>query len=128
MDITILNAFLPQTDPDAALAFYHMASVSGITIHSRRLKVGWGKPSGSLSPAMALAVQSGASRNVYMGNIDDPELMNEDKIRADLSEYGELEMVNALRERNCVRIPTDQRHSPTSPISNLLSNASRGSR
>lgn len=121
-------AFVTFIDANAALAFYHMASVSGITIHSRRLKVGWGKPSGSLSPAMALAVQSGASRNVYMGNIDDPELMNEDKIRADLSEYGELEMVNALRERNCVRIPTDKRHSPTSPISNPPSNASRDSR
>lgn len=96
-------AFVTFIDANAALAFFHMASVSGITIQNRRLKVGWGKPSGTLSPAMALAVQSGASRNVYLGNIDDPDMMNEDKIRADLSEYGELEMVNTLKERNCVR-------------------------
>lgn len=100
-------AFVTFIDANAALAFFHMASLSGVTIHNRRLKIGWGKPSGALSPAMALAVQSGASRNVYLGNIDDPELMNEDKIRADLAEYGELEMVNALRERNCVRHSTD---------------------
>ncbi|WFD44296.1 hypothetical protein MPSI1_002962 [Malassezia psittaci] len=96
-------AFVTFVDANAALAFFHMASMTGITIHTRRLKVGWGKPSGALSPAMALAVQRGASRNVYLGNIDDPEMLNEDKIRSDLSEYGELEMVNTLKERNCVR-------------------------
>ena len=99
-------AFVTFIDANAALAFFHMASLTGITIHNRRLKIGWGRPSGALSPAMALAVQSGASRNVYLGNIDNPEMMNEDKIRADLSQYGELEMVNTLKERNCVRIPT----------------------
>ena len=30
--------------------------------------------------------------------------MDEKKIRTDLSAYGELEMVNTLPERNCVRI------------------------
>lgn len=94
-------AFVTFIDANAALAFFHMASLTGITIHNRRLKIGWGRPSGALSPAMALAVQSGASRNVYLGNIDNPEMMNEDKIRADLSQYGELEMVNTLKERNC---------------------------
>ncbi|WFD00198.1 hypothetical protein MYAM1_002946 [Malassezia yamatoensis] len=94
-------SFVTFVDANAALAFFHMASMTGITIHTRRLKVGWGKPSGPLSPAMALAVQRGASRNVYLGNIDDPEMLNEEKIRSDLSEYGELEMVNTLKERNC---------------------------
>ncbi|PKI85866.1 hypothetical protein MVES_000199 [Malassezia vespertilionis] len=88
-------AFVTFIDSNAALAFFHLASGTGITIHNRRLKIGWGKPSGPLSPALALAVQSGASRNVYMGNIDDPKLMNEDKIRADLSEFGTLEMAFA---------------------------------
>ena len=97
-------AFVTFIDPHAALAFYHMASYSGITIHNRRIKIGWGKPSGPLSPAIALAVQAGASRNLYIGNIDDPEMLNEDKIRRDLSEYGEIELVNTLREKNCVCI------------------------
>lgn len=99
-------AFVTFVDHNAALTFFHMALATGITIHNRRLKIGWGKPTGPLSPALALAVQAGASRNVYIGNISDPHLMDEDKIRADLSEYGELEMVNTLKERNCVREET----------------------
>ena len=94
-------AFVTFVDHNAALTFYHMALVTGITVHNRRLKVGWGKHTGPLSPGLALAVQAGASRNVYIGNINDPALMDEEKIRADLSEYGELEMVNTLPERNC---------------------------
>lgn len=94
-------AFVTFVDHNTALTFFHMAVVSGINVLNRRLKIGWGKPTGPLSPAIALAVQSGASRNVYIGNISDPALMNEEKIRRDLSQYGELEMVNTLRERNC---------------------------
>lgn len=96
-------AFVTFVDHNAALTFYHMASVTGMTIHNRRPKVGWGKSTGPLSPGLALAVQAGASRNVYLGNIADPSLMDEQKIRADLSEYGELEMVNTLKDRHCVR-------------------------
>ncbi|WFD32635.1 hypothetical protein MSPP1_003683 [Malassezia sp. CBS 17886] len=94
-------AFVTFVDPHAALTFFHLATIGSTTIHNRRLKVGWGKQSGPLSPALALAVQSGASRNVYMGNIAEPEQLSEEKIRMDLSAFGELEMVNTLRERNC---------------------------
>ena len=94
-------AFVTFVDHNTALTFFHMALVSGINVLNRRLKIGWGKPTGPLSPAIALAVQSGASRNVYIGNISDHALMSEEKIRQDLSQYGELEMVNTLRERNC---------------------------
>ncbi|PWN46664.1 hypothetical protein IE53DRAFT_322548 [Violaceomyces palustris] len=94
-------AFVTFVDPNTALAFFHLASYSGIMIHNRRLKIGWGKHSGPLSPAIAMAVQAGGSRNVYIGNIDDPETLNEDKIRDDFSQYGEIEMVNSLREKNC---------------------------
>ncbi|KAN0062735.1 hypothetical protein ACQY0O_004930 [Thecaphora frezii] len=94
-------AFVTFVDANTALAFYHLASYSGIMIHNRRLKIGWGKHSGPLSPAIQLAVQAGGSRNVYIGNIDDPDKLNEEKIRGDFSQYGEIEMVNSLREKNC---------------------------
>ncbi|SJX64857.1 related to RNA binding protein Nrd1 (Negative regulator of differentiation) [Sporisorium reilianum f. sp. reilianum] len=94
-------AFVTFVDPNAALAFFHLASYSGIMIHNRRLKIGWGKHSGPLSPAIQFAVQAGGSRNVYIGNIDDPDLLTEDKIRNDFSQYGEIETVNSLREKNC---------------------------
>lgn len=94
-------AFVTFVDPNTALAFFHLASYSGIMIHNRRLKIGWGKHSGPLSPAIAMAVQSGGSRNVYVGNIDDPDNLTEEKLRQDFGEYGEIELVNSLREKNC---------------------------
>ncbi|PWN20329.1 hypothetical protein BCV69DRAFT_287606 [Microstroma glucosiphilum] len=94
-------AFVTFVDANSALAFQHLASYSGVMIHNRRLKIGWGKHSGPLSPAIAMAVQSGGSRNVYIGNISDPDYFNEDKLRADFSEHGEVELVNSLREKNC---------------------------
>ena len=95
-------AFVTFVDPNAALAFFHLASYSGVMIHNRRLKIGWGKHSGPLSPAIAMAVQSGGSRNVYVGNIDDPDALNEEKLRRDFGDFGEVEQVNALKEKNCV--------------------------
>ncbi|QSS58750.1 RNA-binding protein Nrd1 [Histoplasma capsulatum] len=68
-------------------------------IHNRRLKIGWGKHSGALPPAIALAVSGGASRNVYIGNLD--ETWTEERLRQDFSSYGEIELVNALREKSC---------------------------
>lgn len=94
-------AFVTFVDANSALAFNHLASFSGIMIHNRRLKIGWGKPSGPLSPAIAMAVQTGCSRNVYIGNIEDPEFLTEGKLRQDFGEHGEVELVNSLREKNC---------------------------
>jgi hypothetical protein len=57
------------------------------------------KHSGALPPAIALAVSGGASRNVYIGNLD--ETWTEERLRQDFSEYGEIELVNTLREKSC---------------------------
>ena len=46
-----------------------------------------------------MAVSGGASRNVYIGNLD--ESWTEDRLRQDFSEYGEIELVNTLREKSC---------------------------
>lgn len=94
-------AFVTFVDANSALAFNHLASYSGIMIHNRRLKIGWGKHSGPLSPAIAMAVQAGCSRNVYIGNIEEPEFLTEEKLRRDFSEHGDVELVNSLREKNC---------------------------
>lgn len=66
-----------------------------------------------------MVVQSGGSRNVYaspfsalrrldisnrapqIGNIDDFDLYNEERLRKDFGEYGEIELVNTLREKQC---------------------------
>jgi hypothetical protein len=52
-----------------------------------------------LPPALALAVHSGATRNVYIGNIEDFDVYNEEKLKRDFSEYGDIELVNFLKEK-----------------------------
>lgn len=76
-----------------------MASYQGLTLNNRRLKVGWGKSSGPLTPALALAVHSGATRNVYIGGIEDFDLFSEDRLKRDFLEYGDIELVNFLKEK-----------------------------
>ncbi|KAJ9624133.1 hypothetical protein H2203_005583 [Taxawa tesnikishii (nom. ined.)] len=91
--------FVTFIDPTSAAAFFALSNLQGLMIHNRRLKIGWGKHSGALPPAIALAVSGGASRNVYIGNLD--ETWSEERLRQDFSEYGEIELVNALREKSC---------------------------
>lgn len=91
--------FVTFIDPTSAASFYALSNLQGLMIHNRRLKIGWGKHSGPLPPAIALAVSGGASRNVYIGNLD--ETWTEDRLRQDFSEYGEIELVNTLREKSC---------------------------
>lgn len=91
--------FVTFIDPTAAASFYALSNLQGLMIHNRRLKIGWGKHSGALPPAIALAVSGGASRNVYIGNLD--ETWTEERLRQDFTEYGEIELVNALREKSC---------------------------
>ncbi|PSR83608.1 hypothetical protein BD289DRAFT_278811 [Coniella lustricola] len=91
--------FVTFIDPTAAASFYALSNIQGLMIHNRRLKIGWGKHSGALPPAIALAVSGGASRNVYIGNLD--ETWTEERLRQDFSEFGEIELVNALREKSC---------------------------
>lgn len=94
-------AFVTFIDPAAALTFFQVASYQGLTLNSRRLKIGWGKNSGPLPPALALSVHAGATRNVYVGNIEDFETFSEEKLKRDFGEYGEIELVNFLKEKNC---------------------------
>ncbi|KIJ31279.1 hypothetical protein M422DRAFT_267084 [Sphaerobolus stellatus SS14] len=94
-------AFVTFVDPTAAFTFYQVASYQGLTLNNRRLKIGWGKNSGPLPPALALAVHSGATRNVYIGNIEDFDTFSEERLRRDFGEYGDIELINFLKEKNC---------------------------
>ncbi|OCH83927.1 hypothetical protein OBBRIDRAFT_840095 [Obba rivulosa] len=94
-------AFVTFIDPAASLTFFQVASFQGLTLNNRRLKIGWGKNSGPLPPALALAVHAGATRNVYIGNIEDFDTFSDEKLKRDFGEYGEIELVNFLREKNC---------------------------
>lgn len=94
-------AFVTFIDPAAAFTFFQVASYQGLNLNNRRLKIGWGKNSGPLPPSLALAVHSGATRNVYVGNIEDFETFTEERLKRDFGEYGDIELVNFLKEKNC---------------------------
>ncbi|KAF2150078.1 hypothetical protein K461DRAFT_287740 [Myriangium duriaei CBS 260.36] len=91
--------FVTFIDPTAAASFFALSNLQGLMIHNRRLKIGWGKHSGPLPPAISMAVAGGASRNVYVGNLD--ESWTEERLRQDFQEYGDIELVNTLREKSC---------------------------
>jgi RNA recognition motif-containing protein len=94
-------AFVTFVDPAAAFTFFQVASYQGLTLNNRRLKIGWGKNSGPLPPTLALAVHAGATRNVYIGNIEDFETFTDERLKKDFGEYGDIELVNFLKEKNC---------------------------
>ena len=93
--------FITFVDANAALAFLATSISNGVTIHQRRLKVGWGKHPGPPPPGIALVVQAGGSRNIYIGNLTDFEVYNEAKLKEDFGQFGDIELVNLLKEKNC---------------------------
>ena len=81
------------------MTFYQVASFQVLTLNNRRLKVGWGKNSSPLPPALALSIHSGATRNVYIGNIKAFETFGEERLKRDFGEFGDIELVNFLKEK-----------------------------
>jgi hypothetical protein len=57
-------------------------------IHNAKVKISWGRSVSNLSPAVLSNINAGATRNVYIGSIDDLEKYNEEKLRQDLGEFG----------------------------------------
>lgn len=109
--------FVTFIDPAAAISFYNLATLTGIALNNRRLKVGWGKHSGPLAPSLALSIQAGATRNVYVGNIEDFEKFSVEKLKRDFGEYGEIELVNYLKEKYAFRFPRPGRRTDSpSPL------------
>ncbi|KAJ1565572.1 hypothetical protein HK096_001869 [Nowakowskiella sp. JEL0078] len=91
-------AFATFMDIPAAQAFYNRGQTDGVVVKGKRVRINWGKPS-MTSPHIQQAVLLGASRNVYIGNID-TTIYNEEKLRNDFAQFGEIELVNLVPEKN----------------------------
>ncbi|KAI8355663.1 hypothetical protein BD560DRAFT_437994 [Blakeslea trispora] len=91
-------AFVTFMDANTASNVYTNCNTFGLAVKGKRVRVGWGKPS-SVSTQVAIAVQNGATRNIYIGNICDSHTA--EKLRNDFSEYGEIELINVCKEKNC---------------------------
>ncbi|KAI8804747.1 hypothetical protein BJ742DRAFT_775851 [Cladochytrium replicatum] len=92
------TAFATFVDPAAASAFVHRGNTDGVVVKGKRVRVSWGTRSTMLPVHIAAAVQSGASRNVYIGTID--ETITEERLRRDFGSFGEIELVNIIPEKN----------------------------
>jgi len=90
-------AFVTFVDPNTATSFYNKVSCEGIIIKGKRInKVGWGKHP-TLSQYLSTAIQNGATRNVYIGQLEDGT--TEEKLRNDFSEFGDIELINLIPEK-----------------------------
>ncbi|KAI9199422.1 uncharacterized protein BJ171DRAFT_427644 [Polychytrium aggregatum] len=90
-------AFVTFISPTAAYNFHNRGTYEGIVIKGKRVKIGWGKAV-PIPANVAAAAQSGASRNVYIGAID--ETITEEKLRKDFAEFGDIELVNIIQDKN----------------------------
>jgi len=104
-DYRCVIQFVTFVDPAAAFTFFQVASYQGLTLNNRRLKIGWGKNSGPLPTSLALAVHAGATRNVYIGNVEDFETFTDERLKRDFGEFGDIELVNFLKEKCAYLIP-----------------------
>ncbi|VEU21320.1 DEKNAAC102354 [Brettanomyces naardenensis] len=69
--------FITFIYPDDAAAFIARATSSGVYVHSRCLKIGWGRNSGPLRQDIEDAVEAGASRNLYIGIVKEEDEVKE---------------------------------------------------
>jgi len=90
-------AFVTFVDPNTATSFYNKVSCEGIIIKGKRItKVGWGKHP-TLSQHLSTAIQNGATRNVYIGQLE--EGTTEEKLRKDFADFGDIELINLIPEK-----------------------------
>jgi RNA recognition motif-containing protein len=89
-------AFVTFIESAAAMAFFADAQARRILVGGQEIKVGWGKPSHCSSTILA-AVQSGATRNVFIGNLDDS--LPESVLTAELSRFGPIDQVKILPDK-----------------------------
>ena len=90
--------FLSFLDAATAAAFHADALIKKVSLHGQELKIGWGKPS-AVPTQVAMAIQqNGASRNVYLGGLD--EGVTEEMLRDDLSRFGLIDQVKIVRDKN----------------------------
>lgn len=81
-------AFISFLDGSSATHFHSDAILKKLAIRGQDIKVGWGKPAQVPTSVSVAVQQSGASRNVYLGNL--PETVTEAELRDDLATLSKL--------------------------------------
>ena len=91
-------AFITFIEASAALSFYNRGMTDGLALKGKRVKFGWGKPTPLPHTVASAVLHMGASRNVYIGSLD--ENITEEMLAQDFQEFGEIELVNLVPEKN----------------------------
>lgn len=90
--------FLSFLDGQTAASFHADATIKKLSLHGQELKIGWGKPSPVPAQVQLAIQQSNASRNVYLGGLE--EGMTEEMLRDELSRFGLIDQVKIVRDKN----------------------------
>ncbi|KAI8614887.1 hypothetical protein BC830DRAFT_1065035 [Chytriomyces sp. MP71] len=89
--------FIAFVEAAAASSFHTEFQGKRVLIGDNELKFGWGKP--TICPQYIYNdVSNGASRNVYIGSID--ETINEEILRAEFEPYGPIDQIRVLPEKH----------------------------
>ena len=91
-------AFITFIEASAALSFYNRGMTEGLALKGKRVKFGWGKPTPLPHTVASAVLHLGASRNVYIGSLDDS--ITEEILAQDFQEFGDIELVNLVPEKN----------------------------
>ena len=86
--------FLSPLDASTVAQFYANAVVKKLSLHRRELRIGWGKPSPVPSQVTLVIQQRNASRNVYLGGLD--ENTTEEQLRGEDHQGQEHRFVHFL--------------------------------
>ncbi|KAG0002788.1 hypothetical protein BGZ65_002325, partial [Modicella reniformis] len=109
-------AFISFMDPNAAASFHRDGAIQKFRLAGREVRVGWGKPS-SVPPQVLQAVQQGATRNVFLGGVDDS--ITEDGLRADFADFGTIDKIKIMREKNIAFVHFTSIASAMKAVANL---------
>ncbi|CAO3597642.1 unnamed protein product [Absidia cylindrospora] len=91
-------AFVTFVEPYSATVLHAHANTVGLAVNSRRVKVGWGKPT-AIPFNIMCAIQGGATRNIYLGSVETP--IPVEQLQRDFSRFGEVEVIKVKPEKKC---------------------------
>lgn len=115
------TAFVTFVDPAAAATVFNFGQSAGLVVKGKRLRVGWGKPT-AIPAATLTAIQHGATRNIYLGGTENKFTV--EQLRNDFIEFGDLELISILPEKNCAFINFNNVTSAMKAIKGIRSNPS----
>ncbi|EPY54156.1 RNA-binding protein Nrd1 [Schizosaccharomyces cryophilus OY26] len=113
-------AFISFLDPAHATAFLQDSHMKRLTIRGAEVKVGWGKNSASNSSVLMAVQQSGACRNVFLGNL--PSGITEEEIREDLEPFGPIDQIKIVVDKNIAFVHFLNIAAAIKAVQNLPSN------